>query len=86
MTDGNEECDGCGKTLKQGDQYFPCDDGPYLCAECCPTFADAELHWQEDENDLDETDSERKRVFMESLAAHLAAGGSKDDKLPLARL
>lgn len=76
-------CEGCGRLLFVGDKGFRCDDGPILCAECSPTFGDAEGNWKSEPEDHE---PERKQTFMEGLAAHLAAGGTRADKLPLFEL
>lgn len=76
-------CEGCGQLLFVGDQGFRCDEGEILCAQCSPTFGDAEQNWK---NHPEDEDADRKKAFMESLAAHLAAGGVRTDKLPLYEL
>lgn len=81
-----EICEGCDKIINEGDPCFRCDDGPCLCADCSPTYADAEIAWRADPSSLFGEDKERREAFEESMAAHLAAGGSKDDKLPLCPL
>ena len=73
-------CETCNKPLPEGTLAFHCDDGPYLCAEHAPTWGDAEQNWGGDPNDPD--DEASRADFRQALRAHLAAGGSKDDKLP----
>lgn len=78
--DDAEFCEGCEKSLGADELTFRCDDGPILCAACAPTWGDAERQWfdaPDDEN------PERRAAFMKSMAAHVAAGGSRADKLPL---
>lgn len=70
-------CEGCGAMLFVGDRGLRCDDGPWLCADHCPTWAGAKKQWEAGEN-LDE-DEERREDFNEAYAAHLAAGGLPDD-------
>jgi hypothetical protein len=77
------ECEGCTKLLLVGDKGFRCEDGPILCADCSPTFGDAEEQWLDGLND---DEPERKAAFFEGLEKHLAAGGSRSDKLPLYEL
>jgi hypothetical protein len=72
-------CEGCDKMLFVGDVGLRCDDGPVLCAEHAPTWAEAKTQWDAGEN-FDKIDSERHVAFMESYNKHIAEGGSVDDK------
>ena len=80
-----ETCEHCSKTINEGDLYFPFDDGPVLCEACSPTWGDAEsMHAADREIGEDEDMKEARLDFAKRLEEHLAAGGSKDEKLPLA--
>lgn len=70
-------CEGCSLLLFSGDRGYSYEDGPICCAECAPTWADAEENWKSQAED----DPERAAEFAASLAAHLAAGGAKTDRL-----
>lgn len=72
-------CEGCNTPLFVGDTGMRCDDGPVLCGECALTWKDVKAQWDADEM-LDD-DPERRAAFMASYQAHLAGGGSADDKL-----
>jgi hypothetical protein len=72
-------CEGCDKPMFFGDIGLICDDGPVLCAEHSPTWAQAKKQWDAGEQ-LD-NDQDRLEAFMKSYAAHIAAGGSVDDKM-----
>jgi hypothetical protein len=74
-------CESCDKLLFEGDQGHRDDEGIMLCAAHSPTWADAEKSWQEALEHVDEDDPERRQAFDRALAAHLAAGGRRDDKL-----
>lgn len=71
-------CESCGKLVFVGERGHRDDDGIVLCAEHSPTWDDAEKSWQSAEP---EDDPDRHEAFTASFAAHLAAGGSRDDKL-----
>jgi hypothetical protein len=73
-------CESCDKLLFVGEQGHRDDEGVMLCAEDSPTWADAAHSWQE-ALQHDDDDPERRQAFDRALAAHLAAGGSRDDKL-----
>lgn len=82
-----ESCEGCSKTIKEGDLYFSCEDGPYLCSECSPTYGDAEEQMGRDAAIGEDDDMRDARLhFMKALDSHLAAGGNRADKLPLCKL
>lgn len=82
-----ESCEGCSKTIKEGDLYFSCEDGPYLCSKCSPTYGDAEEQMGRDAAIGEDDDMRDARLhFMKALDSHLAAGGSRADKLPLCKL
>jgi hypothetical protein len=82
-----EICEHCSRTINEGDLYFPFDDGPVLCADCSPTWGDAEsMHASDREIGEDEDMKEARIDFAKRLDAHIAAGGSKDEKLPLTPL
>lgn len=82
-----ETCEGCDRIINEGDIYFPCEDGPVLCADCCPTWADAEAQFNRDaELGEDEYMKKDRLDFAERMKAHLAAGGDRNDKLPMSPL
>lgn len=50
--DDAEICETCDRKLKEGDLIHRCADGPILCEECAPTWADI-LTQYKDETDGD---------------------------------
>lgn len=70
-------CEGCGKLLLYGDKGWLYDDGPICCAPCSPNWGQAEGGFENSD------DAEARANFEERLAAHLAAGGTRDDPMPL---
>lgn len=45
--DDYEICETCDKKLRAGDMGHRCADGPVLCEECSPTFADIMEQYEE---------------------------------------
>lgn len=75
-------CDACARPLFVGDQGHRIEDVGVFCAEHAPSWAEVEQYWQEAPPDPDDEEyTERRRHFRASLEAHLAAGGSRDDKI-----
>lgn len=64
----------CGKPLLAGDKVHHCDDGPTLCEECAPTWADIRAQMEGDPNAC-------REIFAAALKAHLDAGGAVTDKV-----
>lgn len=74
------QCEGCRAILLTGDKGHRCADGPILCAECAPTWADVHLQWARGEcGEVDGEDAHGD--FLAAYEAHLAAGGSPDDPM-----
>lgn len=61
----------CGKPLLTGDKIHSCDDGPTLCEECAPTWADIQA----------QLEGAPRLRFEVHLQAHIDAGGSITDKV-----
>lgn len=62
-----EPCDTCGRVLMVGDLGYAYDDGPNLCAEHAPTWADTKAHFEEfpDTWYADETQETAERLRQE---------------------
>lgn len=76
------ECLGCAHLIKLGDKVQDEASGEIFCEACAYTYADIKA--QHDEalatGDHGELDPESIQAFAEEYAAHLAAGGSPEDK------
>lgn len=63
-----EDCEVCGKMLFEGDMGFRYEDGPALCADHAPTFADCLRELLDagfgEGTDLDYEDAEDQRIFF----------------------
>lgn len=69
------KCGGCGKIIRVGDLAHVCMDGdPVLCLDCAYTWGELL------ESEKDNTEREDHAEVMESIQAHLDAGGSLTDK------
>lgn len=80
-TDDDFHCEGCGKVIKAGDKYTTTLDGCYLCEEDAPSYQDAVDQWNDrDDGTYDDEEKEAAEGCREALAAHVAVGGSPDDK------
>lgn len=66
----------CGKPLLTGDKVHHCDDGPTLCEDCAPTWADIKA-----QADAPDTEHEPRHRFYSHLWAHLDVGGAITDKV-----
>lgn len=75
-------CEACSRLLFIGDMGYRYEDCT-VCEACAPSYADAEENWSKND---DKCDAEDKAAFLSTLAAHLAAGGSRSDKLPACEL
>lgn len=73
-------CESCDKLLFAGDHGHRCEDGPILCTDHSPTWGDCEQQWLAVAGG-DDDEPERRAEFEAAIAAHLAAGGSRDDKI-----
>lgn len=71
------QCEGCSDGIIHGEMGTTTSDGCSLCAICAPTWADCKSQWDEFPDQGDEGDYERLQA---EYAAHIAAGGSPDDK------
>lgn len=71
-------CEGCGRAIRDGDPYHAGSDVD-LCADCAPTFAD--LLAQPGSFADSEGDPLTFAAASEIYDAHLAAGGSPEDKI-----
>ncbi|MFN3624402.1 MAG: hypothetical protein ACK4TP_10105 [Hyphomicrobium sp.] len=82
-------CEGCEMLLLPGDLGHRCGDGPVLCADCAPTWGDLKKQITEPSiidgsaPDLDEEaeDGIAPRDKLAAVEAHVAGGGSLDDKI-----
>lgn len=78
-----EECGSCAEPIFDGDPRHDTDDGPSFCAACAPTFGDMLRHPEmfgtpNDDGDYETMTAEQARAAVD---AHLAAGGSLEDKV-----
>lgn len=71
-------CEGCSKPIFDGDPYHAGSDVD-LCADCAPTFADLLAQ----PGSFADTEGEPMSfaAATEIYEAHIAAGGSADDKI-----
>ena len=79
--DSNGICEGCLKSICAGMKYMHTTDGCDLCEECAPTWSDIKEHWASFDPSTDnEDESEGRSNAAREYDAHLAAGGSPDEK------
>lgn len=73
------QCESCGKVIAKGAKYAVTLDGCYLCEEDAPSLQDCVDYWA---HHAAEDDDEREAAAdcIEELAAHVASGGSPEDK------
>jgi hypothetical protein len=71
-----DDCVNCQKRLFSGDMGLRYDEAIYACDECAPSYAGAKDGWEAEKDD----DPPGYRQFIRVYEAHLAAGGSRDDK------
>lgn len=68
-----EDCEVCGKMLFEGDMGFRYEDGPALCADHAPTFADCLRELLDagfgEGTELDYEDAEDQRNFLNARIA-----------------
>jgi hypothetical protein len=70
-------CETCSKLLIDGDTVHRCSDGPVLCAECAPTYADLKKRADAiSATDDDDGDADEIRA---AVAQHVVTGGSLSD-------
>lgn len=74
------ECIGCTELLLVGEQGHRCRDGELLCEACAFTWADVKAQWDMGE-DSDAESAEARARFFSLFKAHIAGGGSPDDKI-----
>lgn len=72
------QCEGCSKDLFEGDRAHYCSDGPVLCEDCAPTWADIAHEYDEAEargefEDLFD-DPDMARLSRETVNARIADG------------
>lgn len=74
------ECETCERLLFAGDKGHVCGDGPVLCEDCSPTYADLQKQLLErsQSGGFSEDDLQEQR---DSLAAYLSAGGDPGAKI-----
>lgn len=72
-------CEGCSGILLVDDQGQRCREGESLCAECAKTWGEIKEQW--DADDLSEDEPGEKAGFLARYEAHIAAGGTPEDKL-----
>lgn len=72
-------CESCNVEIKEGDKYTVTMDGCYLCEAHAPTYQDCAGFWN-DHVPEGEDEEEAARDSRDALAAHVAAGGSPNDK------
>lgn len=70
-------CDSCRKALFFGDQGYAFDDGPEFCEEHAPTYGEHKAGWEEQ---TEPDDVERRAKAIATVDAHIANGGSLNDR------
>lgn len=73
-------CEGCSEPLFDGDKHHLGADFDYFCEPCAPSYGDmlsSCVHFRGGDDDQPMTQDEAKVI----VDAHLADGGSLDDKL-----
>jgi hypothetical protein len=82
-----ETCEACDKKLKEGDLGHRCADGPVLCEECSPTWADVLTQYNESDGDfgsfVDKTPEEMAEDRAAAQARVDAGDGDKKHVWPL---
>lgn len=75
-------CEGCNEPIWEGDRYaYDSENAIYLCEECAPSWGDMLAnpdHFYDDEGEYRTAETAKAAVD-----AHLAAGGSLEDKMVL---
>ncbi len=78
-------CESCETLLVPGDLGCNCVDGPVLCADCAPTWGDLKKQLENPivtiDLDVEDEKGVPPREHMATIAAHIAGGGSLDDKI-----
>lgn len=76
------KCESCSKLLFTGEPGHRCADDPILCEACAPTWGDISNQAQEIylSRTTDSDQIELADRNLEAVQAHVAAGGSLDDK------
>ncbi len=67
------QCEGCSKLIFEGERYHVCGDGPYLCEDCSPSWADILAHLRDRQGDPLE-DAEEIAEGIATAEAMIAAG------------
>jgi hypothetical protein len=80
IRDITDVCEGCLDAIIVGEKYVPAGDGVVLCAECAPTWGEAKAQWDEFPDAGEDGDG---TAFQKMYQAHIAGGGSADDKIHL---
>lgn len=86
------ECGACEMPIFCGEQgYNGYEDGPMFCATHAPSWGDLKSGWDEqtqvagfwdgEATEDDDGDCRRAHLFQQSYDAHIAGGGSPDDKV-----
>jgi hypothetical protein len=77
--DDDFHCETCSGAIRAGDKYTVTTDGCYLCEAHAPTYRDCVEYWT-DHPPEDDEERENADDCRASLDAHVAAGGSPDDR------
>lgn len=67
-----DTCEGCSKILFVGEMGHVCGDGPTLCEDCSPTWADCLTQMSEPSTDPD--DEAERQESIRAVQAQIAAG------------
>lgn len=79
--DDYPDCEGCSTHITAGMKYTVTLDGCHLCEECAPSYQDTVDYWREFPPNADDDEQvEAAAGSTKALEAHIAAGGSPDDK------
>lgn len=72
-------CEGCSTIILGGDRYTSCTDGPILCLECSPTWAESAEHMRSYTCGHPDDDAERLKSIAHAEAQ--IAAGRGDEKV-----
>lgn len=77
------QCEGCGTFIFDGDKHTVCDGGECFCYACSPTYADLLSNPSNFGSNVEEDELMTPEEAQQMVDAHLAAGGSLEDKVGL---